>query len=247
METFGLDILAVFGTLVGFCIGILMILLFFEIVRARKQKTFSDNISKDDFFTNIENISSDVGYFSQGLFTKNFRLEFRKVGLDDKTLLAFASGEIENFTKLGRRIHIRDAEAVIFAKLAGNAGSIMARLSKGGMTVKFAGIEIGKIDFSNHSFLDPAGKKIGSFDRSGMRVSGADILRLPFFSKKENFSVSQKVYMGGRAACTINFRKWPDRTEPLFQNLERKLGSDENILIFLLAAVEWTFSINIRE
>jgi len=239
------DLLTIFGAMVAFCIGMLMIILFFDLAKARKVKLPEAELAGEDFFTQIGNISSDVAYFSGGLFSKNFQFEFRKIGGGKP--LALLEGEMKSFAKVTRLVHMADITAVFFAKLAGNSGKLMAKLAKAQMQVKMNANPIGKIDFVWHLIFDADGKKIGSFEKNGMKISGADIMGIPFLGKRENFSVSQSVYFGEKMACTIVFRKWPDAQQPLFVKVDKRLGKEELALLFALASAEWAMSLNLRE
>ncbi|HLC92269.1 MAG TPA: hypothetical protein VJH23_01025 [archaeon] len=246
MAEFVQEILTIFGALVTFTIGILMIVLFHNLARERSTRPLASTVSKEDFFSGFDLVSSDVDYFSRGLFAKKFQLEFRKIGAS-KPVLAYCEGEIKNFTKLSRLVDISETEGFFLGKFSGGSGAILAKLSKGDMKVKLGGSEAGSVNFLDNSISNAAGKKIGGFEKSGLKITGADVLGLPLFARRQNFSVSQKVTIAERAACTITFRKWPDEEEPLFQKAERRLGKEEMALIFSLAAMEWAMSLSIRE
>ena len=245
MDIAALDLLTILGATVTFAIVTLLIILLYDFFRSGKKRQEPMKLSGEEFFGAMNSVSSDVEYISSGIFLTSFQLAFRKIGSGE--FLASAQGEAKVFAKLHRLLGMKDIGGSFTVRLSGNKEAIRAKIVKGEITVRLGRDEIGRISFYEHAFFDSKGAKIGEFERSGIKITGADILWLPFFGRNRNFAMRQKASFSGGPACTITFRKWPDAEQPLFEGLDAKLPKEQLVMLLALAAAEWSLSLNLRE
>ncbi len=239
------ELILFMSLLVSLALVTAFLFMLFKVVRTSRELAERNLADEEDFFSNLGRISSDVGFWSSGAFTKNTRLEFIKIRSYDARAIAISKGDLYTFSKLHKRLSLTDASAT-FAVHTSNAGTILCRAEKGILSVRHGQEQIGKINYLQRIIMDPKGNKIGEFEQDRMQASGLDIVGIPFISRRGNFSVSQSVSIAGKYACTINFRKWADAEEPLLKSLDQKIGKREKVLIFSLAVFEWMLSLNLR-